>query len=139
MNADRQRLRELLDAFDRGGGEGKPRYLQVHLSFAGSEREALRNAHDQWRYGVLGSRFAADLRLPEHFDLAGEHVRPDDVRGHVRVSHEPERHLEWLAEDLEMGFSHVYLHNVGRNQREFIDAFGERVLPALASSGAATR
>jgi hypothetical protein len=30
-----------------------------------------------------------------------------------------------------MGFDEVYLHNVGRNQPEFISAFGEKVLPQL--------
>jgi hypothetical protein len=30
-----------------------------------------------------------------------------------------------------MGFDEVYLHNVGRNQAEFISAFGEKVLPQV--------
>ncbi len=29
------------------------------------------------------------------------------------------------------GFDEVYLHNVGRNQEEFIRAYGERVIPKL--------
>jgi hypothetical protein len=33
--------------------------------------------------------------------------------------------LSWL------GFDEVQLHQVGRNQRAFVEAFGERVLPAL--------
>jgi predicted esterase len=39
--------------------------------------------------------------------------------------------VEWLQGDLELGFQNIYLHNVGRNQQEFIEVFGERVLPAL--------
>jgi coenzyme F420-dependent glucose-6-phosphate dehydrogenase len=50
---------------------------------------------------------------------------------HVRISADLGRHAVWLREDLEMGFEHLYLHNVGKNQREFIEAFGERVLPEL--------
>jgi coenzyme F420-dependent glucose-6-phosphate dehydrogenase len=30
-----------------------------------------------------------------------------------------------------MGFDEIHLHNVGRNQAEFIDAFGREVLPKL--------
>jgi hypothetical protein len=33
-----------------------------------------------------------------------------------------------------MGFEEIYLHNVGRNQREFIATFGEKVLPSLKLS-----
>jgi len=36
-----------------------------------------------------------------------------------------------LQKDIELGFSDIYLHNVNRRQREFVDAFGEQVLPAL--------
>jgi hypothetical protein len=30
-----------------------------------------------------------------------------------------------------LGFDEVYVHNVGRNQEEFIKAYGERVIPKL--------
>jgi predicted esterase len=33
-----------------------------------------------------------------------------------------------------MGFDEIYLHNVGRNQAEFIDTFAEKVLPNLKLS-----
>lgn len=131
VNTKRERLREIVDAFRRGGGASKPIHLQVHLAYAATDDEARRDAHDQWRLGALSARLAADLRTPAHFDDAGSTVRPEDLEGHVRISSDPDRHIAWLREDLEMGFSHLYLHNVGRNQREFIEVFGERVVPAL--------
>jgi len=30
-----------------------------------------------------------------------------------------------------MGFDEIHLHNVGRNQADFIDVFGREVLPKL--------
>jgi probable non-F420 flavinoid oxidoreductase len=124
-------LRRIVDAFREGGGEGKPLYLQVKVSYAGSDAEALRMAHEQWRTNTLPSAVAADLRLPAQFEAAAQAVRPEDVARAVRVSSDLERHVAWLREDLELGFEQLYLHNVGRNQRAFIEAFGERVLPAL--------
>jgi hypothetical protein len=32
---------------------------------------------------------------------------------------------------VDLGFDEVYVHNVGRNQKEFIRAYGERVIPKL--------
>jgi hypothetical protein len=32
---------------------------------------------------------------------------------------------------VDRGFHEVHVHNVGRNQAEFIRAYGERVLPQL--------
>src|SRR5215207_7486102 len=46
INQPREALQRLLAAFREGGGEGKPVYLQVHLSWAPTEQEALAVAFD---------------------------------------------------------------------------------------------
>jgi hypothetical protein len=42
-------------------------------------------------------------------------------------------HAGLIAEYAGLGFDQVLLHNVGRNQREFIEAFGAKVLPQLST------
>lgn len=132
VNAPESQLTKLVQAFRRGGGEGKPLYLQCHLSYAATETEARANAFDQWRETILPGDVNEHLRTPRHLEAAARFVRPEDLDPYVRISADVERHLEWLHADLDLGFTHLYLHNVGRNQREFIEVFGERVLPALA-------
>lgn len=131
INQPIERLERLLAAFSEHGGEGKPTALQVHLSWAETEDEALAIAHDQWRTNVFGPPLSWDLATVEQFDIAATHVRPEDVRGPVLVSSDLARHVAWLQELAALGFDAVYLHHVGREQRRFIDAFGEHVLPAL--------
>lgn len=128
----RETMRRTVDAFRRGGGEGKPVFLQAQLSFAGTEEAALRGAWEQWRTVKLPSAVLADLRLPSQFDAVGEGVRPDEVKALMRVSADVERHLEWLRGDVEMGFEEIHLHCVHVEEQErFIDVFGEKVLPWL--------
>ncbi|WP_437974049.1 hypothetical protein WMF11_36495 [Sorangium sp. So ce295] len=43
--------------------------------------------------------------MPEHVDAAASFVRPEDVAAQVRVSADVERHVAWLREDAELGFS----------------------------------
>ncbi|HEY9742872.1 MAG TPA: TIGR03885 family FMN-dependent LLM class oxidoreductase [Coleofasciculaceae cyanobacterium] len=129
-----EKLREVVDAFHRGGGEGKPMYLKVQLSYAQDEEKARAGAYDQWRTNIFNSSVLADLRHPKQFDLAAEFVKPEDMDEYVRISAKPEQHVEWLQKDIELGFSEIYLHNVNREQQAFIETFGERVLPALISS-----
>ncbi|HEX2080509.1 MAG TPA: TIGR03885 family FMN-dependent LLM class oxidoreductase [Longimicrobium sp.] len=131
----RESMREMIDAFRRGGGEGKPVYLQAQLSFARTEEEALRGAWEQWRTVKLPSPVLSDLRLPSQFDAIGQGVRPDEVKEKMRVSADVEQHLDWLAGDVEMGFEEINLHCVHRGEQErFIDVFGERVIPRLAEA-----
>lgn len=131
VGTEPEELRGILAAFRRGGGEGKPVFLKFDLSWAGSEEEALRQAHEQWRFNLLGGDLNWELRGPEQFEAAARFVRPEDMRESVFVSADPARHAERLAECAALGFGSIDLHNVGTNQREFIDAFGARVLPAL--------
>lgn len=131
VNQERGKLLDIIGAFRAGGGQGKPIYLQVHISYAASEEIALANAFDQWRNNAVTASRAETLRGPDDFDQACKATCPEDMRRHVRISADIEQHAEWLAEDSAMGFEQIYVHNVGRNQREFIEAFGERLLPAL--------
>jgi len=129
----RETLERLIAAFREGGGEGKPVNLQVHLSWAPTEEDALAVAHDQWRTNVFPPPLCWDLQTVEQFDLAAAHVRPEDVSGTVLVSADPARHVAWLQDLAELGFEQIHQHHVGQDLRPFIEVFGERVLPELAS------
>ena len=125
INQPHDHLRAMLDAF------GGPAAIQVHLSWARSEEEALRIAHDQWRTNVFSPPLCWDLATVEQFDEAARHVRPEDLHGAVLISSDLAQHAEWIAELAGLGFDAIYLHHVGQEQRGFIEAFGEHVLPRL--------
>ena len=125
-------LRTVVDAWRRGGGEGKPMFLKVQLSYGATDEAARAGAHEQWRNNVFPNDTLTTLRTVKEFDGMGEFVTPDQLDPFVRISADPARHVEWLRADLELGFSRLYLHNVNLEQERFVDGFGERVLPALA-------
>lgn len=126
-------LRKMIDAYRGAGGEGRL-YLQVHLSYDPDEDAALRIAHEQWRSNVFPPPVCWDLETAELFDAVSAHVPPDAMREHVLVSGDLGRHAAWLHDLAELGFDEMYLHHVGREQGEFIDAFGEHVLPRLGAT-----
>ncbi|MCP3140722.1 TIGR03885 family FMN-dependent LLM class oxidoreductase [Pyxidicoccus xibeiensis] len=128
-----EELRKMVDAFRRGGGEGKPMFLKVQLSWAPEEAVALQGAMEQWGTNIFASSVLTDLRRPAQFEEMARTVQPKDLEGHVRVSSSLQRHVDWLAEDVRLGFSRLYLHNVNRGQDAFIEAFAQHVLPALRS------
>jgi G6PDH family F420-dependent oxidoreductase len=131
INQPREKLEEMLSAFREGGGEGKKLVLQVHLSYARTDEEALEIAHEQWRTNIFAPPIPWDLETVEHFDEAARHVRSEDMHGPVLISSDLNQHLEWLREYAELGFEEIYLHHVGQDLDDFIDAFGEHVLPEL--------
>ena len=123
-------LRAVIDAYRGNGGTG-PVVLQVHLSYAQHEQTALTIAHEQWRTNVFAPPLPWDLETAALFDEAAKHVPPEAMRDSVLVSSDPGQHVRWLQDLVGLGFDEVYLHHVGQEQREWLEVFGEKVLPEL--------
>ena len=132
VSQPKETLREVIDAFRRGGGDAKPMMIQVKVGYDRDDATALRRAHEQWRANIFSSDVLATLAMPEQFEAAAEFVTPEDVAERVHISSDPSRHAAWIAEYAEMGFDAVYVHNVCPAQREFIDAYATHVLPQVA-------
>ena len=136
VGAPLEKIGGLFDKFAEGAREaGKdpdamPRVLQLHLSWAESDEEAVANAVDQWPNG--GMKFPkADIRSPFDFAAMAQLVRPEDFEGRMLMTSDPDLHRAYIQRFVDLGFDRVYLHNVGRNQEEFIEVFGREVLPKL--------
>lgn len=123
-------LRRVIDAYRDNGGRG-PLVLQVHLSYAGDDDAALEIAHDQWRSNVFAPPVPWDLDSVALFDEVSKHVPTDAVRDSVLVSADPKQHVQWLQDLADLGFDEIYLHHVGQEQRQWLEVFGEHVLPEL--------
>jgi coenzyme F420-dependent glucose-6-phosphate dehydrogenase len=136
--ATTEKVAGVLAKFDEGArSAGKdpstmPKLLQLHLSWAGSDEEAMDNAIRQWPNG--GMKFAKqDVRSPYDFAAMASLVRREDFEGRMVISSDPDAHRAEIQRFLDLGITHVYLHNVGRNQADWLDVFGRDVLPKLTT------
>jgi coenzyme F420-dependent glucose-6-phosphate dehydrogenase len=127
---DHEDLKRRVEAFRERAPE-KPIHLKVQLSYADDDESALEGAYDQWRTNCVPGATTQELRTPEQFDELGEEISREQVAENVRVSSDPDQHVEWIQRDLALDVDRVVLHNVNTNQEAFIEAFGERVLPEL--------
>jgi G6PDH family F420-dependent oxidoreductase len=106
--------------------------LQLHLSWADTDEQALQNAMTEWPNG--GMKFPKqDIRSPLDFEQMAKLVRAEDFEGRMLISSDPEKHRQQIQRFLDLGFDQIYLHNVGRNQAEWIECFGREVLPKLTA------
>src|SRR5690554_3479705 len=138
VGAPLDKIEMLFGRFHEGAREaGKdpdkmPKVLQLHLSWAPTYEEALANAMTEWPNG--GMKFPkADIRSPFDFEQMAKLVRPEDFKGRMVISPDPDEHLAHIQKFADLGFDRIYLHNVGRNQREWIEVFSEKVLPKLVT------
>jgi G6PDH family F420-dependent oxidoreductase len=137
VGAPLEKIGMLFDRFAEGAREAgrdpdaMPKVLQLHLSWANTDEEALANAMTEWPNG--GMKFPkADIRSPHEFAQIAKLVRPEDFEGRMVISADPDVHRAHIQRFVDLGFDRIYLHNVGGNQREWIEVFGREVLPKLA-------
>ena len=123
--------REPIEQFARAGGEGKPKYGQVTVCWAQSEEEAAQTVRDVWPTAALGGDLSYELPLPRHFEQATENVEAGDFEGKLPLGPDPATYLEQIREMVEVGYTHVYLHQIGRDQDGFFRFWQERLEPEL--------
>lgn len=124
-------LKQIIDAFKAGGGAGKPVYLQVQLGYGADEEKLAADVFHQWRTNVFPATVKGDLCKVEQFDALAEFITLEDIKKKILITSNIRRHIDSLKEYADLGFDKIILHNVGRNQEEFIKVFGEKVLPKL--------
>jgi coenzyme F420-dependent glucose-6-phosphate dehydrogenase len=127
--------RELLDAF-AGAGGGGPRYGQVTLCWADSERVARRTAHEWWPTAALKGEVSQELPNPAQFTDLVSLVTEEQVAEAITCGPDPQVHLERIREYVDAGYDHVYLHQVGPDQAGFLRFAERELLPALSERAA---
>ncbi|MEA2608250.1 MAG: coenzyme F420-dependent glucose-6-phosphate dehydrogenase [Chloroflexota bacterium] len=136
VGAADEKIGMLWEKFDEGAREagkdpaGKPKLLQIHVSWAPTDEEAMDNAIREWPNG--GMPFPKqDIKNPEDFAAMARMVRPEHFTNRVLVASDIGTQTENIQHYVDMGFDEIHVHNVGRNQQEFIERFGRDVLPNL--------
>jgi G6PDH family F420-dependent oxidoreductase len=130
------KLGMLLQRFADGAREAgrdagtMPKVLRLHLSWAETDEQAMQNALTQWPN--LALRFPkSDIRSPHELEQISRMVTAADFEGRMPISADPDVHRAHIQAYADLGFDRIYLHNVGRNQREFLEVFGRDVLPKV--------
>ncbi len=134
VGAADEKLKMLIERFDDGAREaGKdgstmPKIIQFKVSLAATEDEAIAQAIKEWPNG--GMAFAkGDIRNPEDFESMAKLVRAEHYKNRVLTDPNLDNHVKQIQHYIDLGFNEIYVHNVGRNQAEFVEAYGKHVIP----------
>lgn len=123
--------REIIETFDDAGGAGKPRYGQVTLCWAETEEEARKTVFQVWPNAGITGQLSQDLPTPKHFEDAAEMIHEDDLAEKVVCGPDLARHADLVRSYADAGYSHVYIHQVGPDQKGFFRFWENELRPAL--------
>ncbi|MFF8492202.1 TIGR03557 family F420-dependent LLM class oxidoreductase [Streptomyces albidoflavus] len=122
----------LIDAFERHGGEGKPRVGQLPICWDPDRAAAVRRAHAQFRWFGGGWKVNSELPTPAAFAGATQFVREEDVAASIPCGDDVGEFVKAIGAYKEAGFTEIAVVQVGGDsQSGFLDWAGSTLLPAL--------
>jgi G6PDH family F420-dependent oxidoreductase len=122
---------EVVERYESAGGTG-PKYGMLHVCYQEDEAEARRLAHELWPNTALPGGLGQELATPVFFEQAAEAITEEDVAEKVPCGPDPERHAEAIREFEQAGYTHVWVHQIGDNQREFLEFLAREVVPKVS-------
>jgi coenzyme F420-dependent glucose-6-phosphate dehydrogenase len=102
-------------------GQDKPKLGMIHVAYDTDAKNALKRAHEQWPNTALQGPLSQELALPSDFEGAVPMVGEDDVAESVPHGPDPAKYVELIGKYEKAGFTHVYIHQIGDNQKEFCE------------------
>jgi G6PDH family F420-dependent oxidoreductase len=121
--------KEMTEGFRAAGGEGKPCIAQVTVCWAESEKKARETAFRVWPNTGLKGELSQELRTVAHFEQAVKMLTEEDIAKEMTLGPDPQRYIEIVQKYIDAGYTHVYVHQVGDNQEDFIRFFAREVMP----------
>lgn len=124
----------LVQAWDEARGEPNGRKVgQLPVCWAPDESEAVRIAHDQFRWSAAaGWHVNAELPGPLAFEEASARVRPSDVADVIPCGPDLEPVVAAVQQYADAGFTDLALLQVGdQYQEQFLDVAGKELLTLL--------
>jgi coenzyme F420-dependent glucose-6-phosphate dehydrogenase len=121
---------EIVGKFDESGGSGKPKYGQITVCWAESEEAGRKTIEEVWPNAGLKGDLSQELATPVLFEQACELVRQEDLES-LPAGPDPEPYVEAVREYERAGFTHIYFHQIGRDQEGFFRFWRERLQPRL--------
>jgi coenzyme F420-dependent glucose-6-phosphate dehydrogenase len=112
---------EILEAFDKAGGKGKPRYGQVTVCYAASKEKARETAFELWPNALVEGSASQELPLPKDFEQLVADRDAEELDGTLVLGNDVDEYVEAIKEYQQAGYTHVYVHQIGPDQDAFLE------------------
>ena len=128
--------RQLLKNFEDGAREaGKdpsqmPRLIELMVEYTRDTEAAIEALRKYWAGGFV---YDQKIYTPKMSQENGEVVGPDTIKKSACISANPEDHVKFIQQYIDLGFNYLIFHSAGPNHRAFIEGYGRDILPRLRS------
>jgi coenzyme F420-dependent glucose-6-phosphate dehydrogenase len=127
---------EVVSAYRECGGGG-PAYVKITLLWDEDAERAKQTLAEVFPNTGAPGELTTELALPRHFEQVAEVLTPESLAEKVPCGPDPEPVVEQCREALDAGFTHLYFHQVGKDQEGFFRFWEQELRPRLEQLPAA--
>ena len=99
----------------------------------GAESQRGRRAHQIWPNSAIPGQLSQDLPTPKHFEQAATIVTKEMVAETMSLGPDPDPIIESIQQAIDTGVDHVYLHQIGADQKAFCDMWCREIAPVVTN------
>jgi coenzyme F420-dependent glucose-6-phosphate dehydrogenase len=129
--------RQIIANFEQGAREaGKdparmPRLIELNAAYTDDTASVIDAMKRYWVGAFVPALFAQNIYTPAMSARNGSVVGADVIQQKMCISANPEDHVQYARQHIELGFDYLFFHTPGPDQRAFIAGYGRNVLPRL--------
>jgi hypothetical protein len=110
---------------------------QLTLCFGRDRDKAIDTALEVWPNAGVPGQLSQDLPTYTHFEQAAQLVTRDTIAEQVPCGDDPQAIVDSVTEYADAGFTMLHIHQIGPDQRGFLDWWREELADAVAEVGTA--
>ena len=132
-----EHYQEMLKNFEMGTEEAgrdatqMPRLIELNVIYSKDLQSGIQSMKKFWAGTYVPALFDQKIYTPKMSAENGEVVGEDTIKQTGCVSADPEDHIQFASQYLELGFDQLYFHTAGPGQEQFLQDYGKDVLPRL--------
>ncbi len=127
----------MLENFEKGARQagkdptGMPRLIELNVAYTNDEQAAIGEMKKYWAGTFVPALYDQKIYAPEMSAKNGKVVGSDTIKQKMCLSADPEAHVKFALHYLELGFTTLFFHCAGPDQRAFLEDYGRDVLPRI--------
>lgn len=120
---------DIVQIFKKYGGESKPCYAEVSVCYAEDETEAENIAHEYWPIIANERGLNWEIYKPKFFESLAKMTDSESLSKKIVCGADPEIHINEIKRFIKAGYTHLFIHQLGPLQEEFMKFYKNEILP----------
>lgn len=132
-----QVYRQIIEQFEAGARQagkdpaGMPRLIELRVAYTDDAKAAIQAQQQYWAGTYIPALYDQKIYTPKMSQENGMIVGQDTIRQATCISTNPDDHVRFTQQYLDLGFDRIIFHSAGPDIPAFLEAYGRDVLPRL--------